>query len=87
MRESGVDVIGFLDAAAQSKLFEGLSGLGKTDSLPVMKEKYGVDAVYCPLGNNRLGVKFQQTARELGYVTLELHSPRRPNISRGENFC
>ncbi len=71
LRESGVNVIGFLDddEHAQFKIFSGIPVLGKTNILSELKEHYGVEAIYCPLGNNRLRVKFLSKAREYGFVT------------------
>ena len=90
LREAGVDVIGFLDDddAAQSKLFGGLPVLGKTNTLPELKDKIGIEAVYCPLGNNRVRVKFLQRARELGYKTPNYIHPKAyisPNVEIGKN--
>lgn len=91
LRDSGVDVIGFLDDddAVQSKLFGGLPVLGKTDTLPDLKQKFGVEAVYCPLGNNRVRVKFLQQAKELGYNTPNYIHPSvilSPDIKMGEGI-
>lgn len=89
LREAGVDVIGFLDDddAAQFKLFGGLPVLGKTNTLPELKDKFGIEAVYCPLGNNRVRVKFLQKARELGYKTPNYIHPSvilSPDVTLGE---
>lgn len=89
LRESGVDVIGFLDDddSAQSRLFGGLPVLGKTDSLQNLKEKFGVEAVYCPLGNNRIRVKFLQRAKDFGYCTPNYIHPSvvlSPDVKLGQ---
>lgn len=68
LKEAGIDVVGFLeDDTTISNYVGGLPVLGTTDCLPELKEKYGVEAIYCPLGNNRIRVKFLQQAKELGY--------------------
>lgn len=71
LQEAGVDVVGFLDDDPNiiNIKFGGLPVLGPTSILPILKEKYGITAVYCPLGNNRLRVKFLRLAASLGYET------------------
>lgn len=71
LRESGVNVVGFLDddpKVADSQ-FGGLPVLGPISILSTLKEKYGITSVYCPLGNNKLRVKFLRQATSLGYDT------------------
>lgn len=89
LRESGVEIIGFLDDddEVRTKLYGGLPVIGKTDSLPYLKEQFGVEAIYCPLGNNQLRVKFLQRAKDLGYKTPNYIHPSvtlSPNIKMGE---
>ena len=43
--------------------------MGPISLLKTLKDTDGVEAVYCPLGNNKLRVKFLTMARELGYET------------------
>lgn len=71
LQEAGTEIVGFLDDAQemQGKTVRGVPVLGKTDLLPTLAETHGVRAVYCPLGNNRLRVRFLTWARELGYAT------------------
>lgn len=71
LQDVGVDVIGFLDddPNVQNKQIKDISVLGPISQLPFLKESHGVEAVYCPLGNNRLRVKFLNEAIELGYET------------------
>lgn len=71
LREAGVEVVGFLDddPALESADVCGVPVLGPASLLKEMKAKFGVEAVYCPLGNNRLRVKFLSEARSLGYAT------------------
>lgn len=83
LQEAGVEVVGFLDDDEHhAKIVGGLPLLGKTDILPELKEKYGIEAVYCPLGNNHLRVKLLKRASELGYATPNYIHPS-VNISAG----
>ena len=77
LKEAGVDVIGFLDddSNVQELTFGGLPVLGPVSILPKLRESHGIEAVYCPLGNNRLRVKFPSQARELGYKTPSFIHP------------
>lgn len=69
LQEAGVNIIGFLDdnPATHNQKFGGVPVLGSTSMLESLKESHGVEAVYCPLGNNRLRVKFLKQAKSLGY--------------------
>lgn len=71
LRTSGIDIVGFLDddPNVTGKVIQGVPVLGPTDLLPKLRDTYGVDSVYCPLGNNPLRVKFLENARILGYNT------------------
>lgn len=89
LREAGVDVIGFLDddPNIQGMMVSGVPVLGKVSDLPFMKETHGVHAVYCPLGNNRLRVKFLKWANDLGYATPNYIHPSvviSPNVTIGK---
>lgn len=87
LQEAGVDVIGFLDDAPKSNLVKNIPVLGGIDSLPLLKDKYGIEAVYCPLGNNKLRVKFLSLAKELGYKTPNYIHPSvviSPNVIIGD---
>lgn len=87
LREAGVNVIGFLDDdTTHSNLIGGLPLLGKTDVLPALKEKFGVEAIYCPLGNNKVRVKFLEQAKRLGYCIPNYIHPSviiSPNVKLG----
>ena len=87
LQEAGIDVVGFLDDAPKSDNVRGIPILGGIDSLPLLKNQYGVEAVYCPLGNNQLRVKFLSYAKELGYKIPNYIHPSviiSPNVSIGE---
>lgn len=86
LQEAGVDVVGFIDDAPKADIVCGLPVLGGMDSLASLKEQYGVEAVYCPLGNNKLRVEFLSRAKELGYQTPNYIHPSviiSPNVTIG----
>ena len=87
LQEAGVEVIGFLDDNPHSSIVRGKPVLGKISELVQMKERYGVEAVYCPLGNNALRVKFLEQARSQGYETPNFIHPTvniAPNVTIAE---
>lgn len=71
LQEAGVEVVGFLDDDPKyhGQKVRDIPVLGPISLLETLKETHGVEAVYCPLGNNKLRVKFLSMARELGYET------------------
>ena len=89
LQESGVDIVGFLDdsPALQGTDVKGVPVLGTISSLETLNTTHGVEAVYCPIGNNKLRVKFLQYAKELGYKTPNYIHPSviiSPNVTIGE---
>ncbi len=71
LQEAGVDVVGFLDddPKFEGQKVRGVPVLGPISLLNTLNSTDGIEAVYCPLGNNKLRVKFLTQARELGYET------------------
>ena len=71
LQEQGTNIIGFLDdnLKLQGKKISNIPVLGAVSLLRTLKESHDVMSVYCPLGDNRLRVKFLETARALGYLT------------------
>lgn len=71
LKEAGVDIAGFLDddPALQGKSICGTPVIGTLSLLPDLKDRFGVEAIYCPLGINRLRHQVLIEARELGYQT------------------
>lgn len=71
LRESGVKIVGFLDDDPQYEgtTICGIPVLGKIGDLPGLIDEYEVTSVYCPLGSNKLRVKFLDFARGLGLET------------------
>lgn len=71
LQEIGVNIVGFLDDTRelQNKSVNGIKVLGGTNLLPKLKENYDVEAIYCPLGNNKARVRFLAAAKKFGYLT------------------
>jgi NDP-sugar pyrophosphorylase family protein len=71
LQEAGVNVTGFLDdnPILQHTEVSGIEVLGGMDVLPFLREAHGIEAVYCPIGYNKLRVKFLSQAKSLGYLT------------------
>lgn len=89
LQEAGVEVVGFLDddPKYEGKAVRGVPVLGGISALETLKDSDGIEAVYCPLGNNVLRVKFLTYARELGYKTPNYIHPSviiSPNVTIGE---
>lgn len=88
LKEAGVDVVGFVDDDPRyaGKSVRGIPVIGMTSELAELREKYELEAVYCPLGDNKLRVKFLKMARELGYQTPNFIHPSvliSPNVTIG----
>lgn len=89
LQEAGVEVIGFVD---DDPKYEGQSVrkvpvLGKISNLEILREKYHLEAAYCPLGNNKLRVKFLKMAKAIGYKIPNYIHPSviiSPNVTIGE---
>lgn len=89
LQEAGVNVVGFLDDDPKyaNQNVRGVPVLGSISKLETLMAISGVEAVYCPLGNNKLRVKFLSKAKELGYKTPNYIHPSviiSPNVSIGE---
>lgn len=89
LQEAGVEIVGFLDddPKFEGKEVRGVPVLGGISALESLKDTEGIEAVYCPLGNNVLRVKFLSYARELGYNTPNYIHPSviiSPNVTIGE---
>lgn len=69
LQEAGVEIIGFLDdnKDLHGSLVKGIRVLGSIDLLPYLRDVYQVEAVYCPIGNNKLRTQFLSLAKHLGY--------------------
>ena len=89
LQEAGVEVIGFADddPKYEGKCVRNVPVLGKTSDLAILRDRHHLEAAYCPLGNNKLRVKFLKLAKELGYQTPNYIHPSvivSPNVSIGE---
>ena len=89
LQEAGIDIVGFLDddPKYEGQSVRGVPVLGGISRLNDLKETANIEAVYCPLGNNKLRVKFLTMARELGYETPNYIHPSvliSPNVTIGK---
>lgn len=87
--EAGVEIVGFLDDNKElhGKKVRDIPVLGGTDLLESLKQTMQVEAVYCPIGNNKLRVKFLTKASLLGYKTPNYIHPSvvmSPDVKIGE---
>lgn len=89
LQEAGVEIVGFLDDDPKYKNTDvkGVPVLGGISMMETIKQTHGVEAVYCPLGNNKLRVKFLVMAKEYGLQTPNYIHPSvniSPNVTIGE---
>lgn len=89
LKEAGIDVIGFLDdnISLWDTRVKDIPILGGINKLKTLKSELDIEAVYCPIGNNRLRVKFLSFAKELGYQTPNFIHPSvivSPNVTIGD---
>ena len=89
LQEAGVEIVGFLDDDPKYKDVDvkGVPVLGGIPMMETIKQTHGVEAVYCPLGNNKLRVKFLTMAKEYGLQTPNYIHPSvniSPNVTIGE---
>ena len=87
--EAGVEIVGFLDDNKElhGKKVRDIPVLGGTDLLESLKQTMQIEAVYCPIGNNKLRVKFLIKANLLGYKTPNYIHPSvvmSPDVKIGE---
>lgn len=89
LKEAGVEIIGFLDddPAKINTNVCGLPVLGPISLLESLKTTHNIEAVYCPIGNNILRVKFLKYAESLGYKIPNYIHPSvvlSPNVTIGK---
>lgn len=88
LQEAGIDIIGFIDDNIKlvGKKIEGKEVLGTRNDLKKIKEKYKIEAVYCPIGNNILRVEILKSCLQMGLKTPNfIHSSVfiSPNVNIG----
>lgn len=71
LQEAKIDIVGFVDddPKFKGKSVRGVPVIGQIADLENLRDNHGIEAVYCPLGNNKLRVKFLEKARSLGLKT------------------
>lgn len=71
LKKAGINIVAFIDdnPNLQGKEILGIHVIGNTDLLSVLKDKYGIEAVYCPIGNNKVRVKLLEKAKLNGLDT------------------
>lgn len=71
LQEAGIEIVGFVDdnPDLQGNYVKGLPVLGTIADLQYLKDECDATAVYCPIGNNKLRVRFLEYAKSLGYKT------------------
>ena len=89
LQEEGVEIVGFLDddPKCHGTDVKGIPVLGDISMMETIKDSHGVEAVYCPLGNNKLRVKFLKMAKEHGLQTPNYIHPSvciSPDVTIGE---
>lgn len=77
LQEFGVDVVAFLDDNPKyhGQKVRDIPVLGSISMLDTIKVEDDIEAVYCPLGNNKLRVRFLTYARRLGFETPNFIHP------------
>ena len=88
LQEAGIEIVGFLDdnEELRGNTIRNIPVLGGIKLLENLKQTTGVEAVYCPLGNNKLRVQFLEYAQSLGYDTPNYIHPSvtvSPNVQLG----
>lgn len=89
LQEAGVEVVGFLDdnPKLHGCKIRGISVLGDTNLLFTLHDRYNIEAVYCPIGDNQFRAQILQRAENLGYTVPNYIHPSAiisPNVSIGK---
>lgn len=89
LRETNVEIVGFLDdnPGEHGKIIGGVEVMGDSSLLMSLASTHGIKAVYCPIGSNKVRVKFLRQAKFLGYVTPNYIHPSviiSPDVKIGE---
>lgn len=89
LKEAGINIIGFLDdnITLKDKVICEIPVLGNISKLETLKQTHNVEAVYCPIGNNKIRVKLLEYAHSLGYFIPNYIHPSvtiSPNVKIGK---
>lgn len=89
LQEAGIEIVGFLDDDEKywNSDVKGVPVLGSIGMMATIRQSHGVEAVYCPLGNNKLRIKFLTMAKQCGLATPSYIHPSvliSPNVTIGE---
>ncbi len=71
LSEAKVEVIGFIDddSGLEGRVIGGYPVLGNRAQLEDLKQKYKIEAVYCPIGNNKSRVEILKAVKKIGIRT------------------
>ncbi len=71
LQEAGIEVVGFVDdnPSVQGASICGVEVLGGKSILPELLSSGAAEAIYCPIGNNKVRVEILEYARSIGYQT------------------
>lgn len=77
LQEAGVEVVGFLDddKSLWNTNVCDIPVLGGIEKLSSLRNELKVEAIYCPIGNNPVRVRFLEKAATLGYETPSFIHP------------
>mgnify|MGYP002623286414 CR=1 FL=1 len=69
--DAGIEIVGFVDdnPALEGKVIRGYPVLGKFTDLQSLKKDMGIEAIYCPIGNNEIRVRLMSEAKKWGFKT------------------
>lgn len=86
LKEANIDVIGFVDdkRELQGQSIHGIPVIGSIAQLSLIAQQWGVEVVYCPIGDNGLRVQILSEALRLGLKTPNFihHSVKiAPNVN------
>lgn len=71
LSHAGIEIVGFIDdnQSLWNKKVLGVSVLGGRKLIPELKEQFGVEAVYCPIGDNHVRVEILEYTKQCGLRT------------------
>lgn len=71
LTNAGIKIVAFLDdnKNLHGSMVSGIPVIGGSELFPVLQKEYGIEAVYCPIGNNKIRVKILENANSYGLKT------------------